>query len=246
MTKVYRWVAVLFTAKTIFIFITVMLCVNMSVSLVFAQSGDSKSNYVTLKGGIYSPTSSDLKGFNTGFNGEVAFGHYFNRYFASELNIGYFQSSNTINSRASSQQSNPEEEVLATLHSTSSSGGGSGSMDIWTVPVTVAVKALYPLHKFEPYVMGGVGVYFANAKFNYSGTFTSGGSTGTASGSATASSTVFGGFLGAGVNYNIGKNWYIGAEGKYLLARPSFTFYGVDLKASMDGWQVTGNIGYRF
>ena len=231
MIKDSKKISISLRSKTICTLITVLLCMALSGSLVFAQSGDSKSNYVALKGGIYTPTSNDLKGFSTGFNSEVAVGHYFNKYLASELSVGYFQSS--ISQAGSGSVGD-------------TSFNGSAGMDLWAVPVTVAVKGLYPIQNFEPYVMGGVGVYFANAKFNYSGSFSSGGSTGTASGSSTANSTTFGGFLGAGANYNIDKNWYIGVEGKYLLTRPTFSFYGVDLKASMDGWQVTGNIGYRF
>ena len=43
------------------------------------------SNYVVGKLGVYIPTSNDLSGYDTGFNGEFAFGHYFNPYLALEI-----------------------------------------------------------------------------------------------------------------------------------------------------------------
>lgn len=89
--------------------IIVMVFLNVSVS-VHAKIDESKpvgkstekSNYVALKGGIYSPTSNNLKAFGTGFNGEIVFGHYFNRNFATELGVGYFQSSNSASGAVSS------------------------------------------------------------------------------------------------------------------------------------------------
>src|SRR5512136_2751770 len=46
--------------------------------------------YIALKPGIYSPQSSDLNGFDTGFNGEFAFGLRFHPNIAAEFGIGYF------------------------------------------------------------------------------------------------------------------------------------------------------------
>ena len=46
------------------------------------------SNYFVFKGGIYSPQTNDLDGFDTGFNGELAIGHYFDKNWAVELGAG--------------------------------------------------------------------------------------------------------------------------------------------------------------
>jgi len=221
--------------KSLSTVLLVTFSIALTVSIGFAQAGESsstdKSNYAVLKGGIYTPGSNDLKGFGTGFNGEIAFGHYLNKFFATEIGIGYYQSKCS-------------EAVSGSIGDDSFSGGAN--MDLWAMPVTVSLKALYPMQQFEPYAIGGIGAYFANAKFTYNGTFTSGRASGTAAGSESANATAFGGFLGLGANFNFDQNWYIGAEGKYLWTRPSFSFYGVDIKMNMDGWIVTGNVGYKF
>jgi hypothetical protein len=203
-----------------YIFVIVTMAVTLFESQAFSDTSGSglsvfnydRREYIVLKAGIYTPTSNALKSFDMGFNGEVAIGHYFNPYFATELGVGYFASSY--------------------------SDSGSRKFDLWAVPLTLALKAIYPIGKFELYALGGVGAYFAGAKLdnsNYS------------------NATALGGFLGGGANLNFDRNWffndtwYIGIEGKYLLARPTFNFPGTDVgTTNIDGWIVTGNIGYKF
>jgi len=195
-----------------------------AISVFIASAADAQlSNYAVAKAGAYFPNGDDLKGFSTGFNGEVAIGHYFNKNFAGELGFGYFQSSGSASA---------------------SSGGisAAASGDIYAIPVTLAVKAIYPIDKWEIYALGGMGAYFCNAKVNVSGT--SGGFS--FSGSQSSSATSFGGFLGAGADVNITENWFIGVEGKYLWTKPSFSFAGQSIDAKFDGWTVTGNVGFRF
>jgi outer membrane protein W len=205
--------------KSIYIFVIVTLSVTLFESHAFSDTSGSgrsvfnyeKREYIVLKAGIYTPTSNALEGFDIGFNGEVAVGHYFNPYFASELSAGYFTSSY--------------------------SDRGNRKFDLWVVPVTLALKAIYPVGKFELYALGGVGAYFANAKLDNSDY---------------SNATALGSFLGGGANLNFDRNWFfdntwfIGVEGKYLWARPSFNFRGTDVSANIDGWIVTGNIGYKF
>jgi len=47
---------------------------------------------------------------------------------------------------------------------------------------------------------------------------------------------------GAGVNFNITQIVFLGVEGRYLWAKPSFS--GDDIK--LDGFTVTGDLGFRF
>ena len=54
-----------------------------------ALSGDS---YLLVKGGAYSPQSSDMNDFSTGGIAEVAVGHYFLPFLSGELGGGYFES----------------------------------------------------------------------------------------------------------------------------------------------------------
>ena len=181
------------------------------------------SNYAVLKAGAYFPNSGDLNGFNTGFNGEVAYGHYFNKNIAGELGLGYFQSSG--NGSASGTGFN-----------------ASANGDIYSVPLTIALKAIYPVEKWELYAIGGMGVYFCNAEMN--GSITRG--IFTFIGSESSNSASLGGFLGAGANLNMDQNWFIGMEGKYLWTTPEFTFVGQNINVHFDGWILTGNLGFRF
>ena len=142
-------------------------------------------------------------------------GHYFTPNIAAELGLGYF----------------------------ATNGSGSGTFDgvtsaatgdVYAIPLTLALKAIYPIDKWEIYAIGGAGAYFCNAKVSYSG------------GSPSNSNTVFGGFLGGGVDYNIDRNWFLGVEGTYLWAKPQFTIADVSGDVAIDGWTVTGTLGFRF
>lgn len=119
-----------------------------------ASAAENPANYLVLKGGVYSPSEKyDLDNFNgdgnishldskTGFNGEVAIGHYFLPVFAMELGAGYFES-----------EGSPAAEA--------------GKAKLEVVPVIATAKALLPLGFIEPYGEFGIGAYFT--KFDVSG-----------------------------------------------------------------------------
>ena len=107
----------------------------------------------------------------------------------------------------------------------------SGEVKFKVVPVTLTGKVLLPLGPVEPYGEFGIGGYITEA--DVSGTI------GNFSGSTKG---VFGLHAGAGVNVNLTQTTFIGAEGRYLWAKPSFG--GQDIK--LDGFTVTGNLGFRF
>jgi len=219
--------------RFIYVLLIAALTVILSVSSVFSDtSGISLGkNYVAVKGGFFAPGSTDLKGFSTGFNGEVGYGRYINPYLALELGVGYYQTSNSVS---------------ATESSGSDYMSGTAKLDLWVIPATLAVKLIYPIQQFELYAMGGAGAYFVNSKLSYSGTATIGGKTYNGSSSSSSNTAAFGGFAGAGGNFNFTNNWYIGAEGRYLWTRPTLSFEGTDVTANLYGWIVTGNVGYKF
>lgn len=178
---------------------------------------ETPSNYLVLKGGIYSPSEEfDVRDINggvldridpdTGFDGEIAIGHYFLPVFAAELGVGYFES----------------KGVPAAL---------PGETKFKVVPVLLTAKGLLPLGPIEPYGEFGIGGYIT--KFDVSGNL------GTFSGSTKGT---FGLHAGAGVNFNITQTVFLGVEGRYLWAKPSFG--GQDIK--LDGFTVTGDLGFRF
>jgi hypothetical protein len=61
----------------------------------FPVFGQESPNYVAVKAGIYSPTS-DLDDLDTGFAGEVVFGHYYPYNLALEVGIGHFDTDGTF------------------------------------------------------------------------------------------------------------------------------------------------------
>jgi opacity protein-like surface antigen len=181
------------------------------------SSQKNPSNYVVLKGGIYSPSMSfDLNntGVNnrnhydskTGFAGEVAVGHYFLPILALELGGGYFESKGTPGSQADGAK-------------------------LKVVPLIATAKVFLPLGPFEPYGLAGIGAYITDLDVdvnhgNYHG----------------STEVTYGFHAGAGFNINFTKNMFLGLEGKYLWAEPSFG--GQHIK--LDGFITTANLGFKF
>ena len=195
------------TIFALFLVLTVALIgIAPSVSLA-----EYPSNYVVLKGGLYSPSNDfDLRGqhFNhdDGFVAEIAYGHYFMPMFALELGAGYFESK-------------------------ASAAVPAGDMKFKVVPLTVTGKVLIPLGWIEPYGEFGIGGYITGTDVS-----------GTVNEALDSTKSVFGLHAGAGVNFNITQNIFLGAEGRYLWARPSWG--GTDIK--LDGFTVTADLGFRF
>ncbi len=106
-----------------------------------------------------------------------------------------------------------------------------GEMKFKVVPVTLTGKVLFPFGPIEPYGEFGIGGYITKAEVD-----------GTIANFTGSTKGAFGLHAGGGVNFNITPNVFLGAEGRYLWAKPSFG--GQDIK--LDGFTVTGNLGYRF
>lgn len=189
---------------------------------VSATSQANPSNYVMLKGGMYSPSMSfdidnaaggatvnngrvHLDG-KTGFAGELAVGHYFLPMLAVELGAGYFESEGSPAAQA-------------------------GESKLRVVPLIATAKVLLPLGIFEPFGLAGIGAYITDLDVRIN------------NGNSSSSTEVTYGFhAGAGFNINFSKNMFAGLEGKYLWAEPSFG--GDHIK--LDGFIANATIGYRF
>jgi opacity protein-like surface antigen len=65
----------------------------LSVAAGVPEAG-AADNYLLVKAGAYTPEASDLDGFDTGFNGELAIGRYILPFLSLELEGGYFESKN--------------------------------------------------------------------------------------------------------------------------------------------------------
>ena len=197
----------------------IVLCCVLSFSLP-VQADSRKPNYIVLKGGIYSPQNDKLDTFDTGFNGEVAFGHYFNKNLALEVAAGYFATRATRNARF---------EISS----------GQANLDINVVPATAALKVAIPLDIFELYAIGGGGAYFLWTDSNVSTNNQS------YSSSDQYNQTLAGGFLGAGASLKITPNVFIGLEGKYLWTS-TLTINNLNTDINLNGWIATFNLGFLF
>ncbi|MGZ3648007.1 MAG: porin family protein [Syntrophales bacterium] len=178
----------------------VCLFVLVSSSVYAAESFLLPYNYVVAKLGVYSPTSNDLDGFSTGFNGEFAFGHYFNPYFAIELGVGYAQT---------------DGDVIVVFPG----ARFHGNEKIEITPLTASLRLCYPVNRWvELYGIGGIGAYFVNDHIDISN-----------HGEISDSTTAFGGQLGGGINFNLTTNFFIGAECKYVWTTASLYGADVNL-----------------
>jgi opacity protein-like surface antigen len=132
----------------IFVFFLVlsMSLIGMTgVQTANAQPASEKyPSYSVIKGGYYYPTepiSIDEFGDidfdrETGFNGEIAFGHHYGPVFGTEFGIGYFETRRFP-------------------------GIGPGRTRVESLPLLLSAKLFVPLGPIEPYGEIGIGAYFS-------------------------------------------------------------------------------------
>jgi outer membrane protein W len=209
------------------------LLVMLSVLGLASQASASLlGSYLALKGGSYSQSASfDLNNADiettfdgntkTGFNGEVAIGHYFLPTVAMELGVGYFKGKGSF----------------APTSPTSS----RAQMHFNVIPVVVTAKALIPIGAVNPYGELGIGAYTTSFKVNDNLNTFSG-------------STTFGLHAGVGMNVNITPHAFLGVEGRYVNANPSFGNQKIRLNNTdyalngfkLNGFTTTLALGFSF
>jgi len=195
----------------------VVLGLTLFVPLnLFAQN----SLYIALKPGIYSPRSADLNGFNNGFSGDFTIGYRFNPNIALEGGFGYFDTggNKTFTRGASFIQAHYD-------------------INVWSL--TATLKGILPYKKWEFFGLAGGGIYTVSVPYDTNGyhhqpypyyysDYTS----------------VWGGYLGAGIQYNITPGFFLGVEGKYLWTDDA-KYSNVE-KFNLDGIISNAIIGFRF
>ena len=183
--------------------------------------GQDYSKYFTFKLGQYSPTGDlDDAGIGSGFNGELSYGTYFSENFSYEINFGYFHTDETFTIGAVSKKD-----------------------EITVLPILITLKGHIPIKTGELYGGVGIGEYFATIDIDFN----------TPSGSLSFSDSdnVFGYHFLAGINFNLTEQWFLGIETKYFKTN-DFSFKdtngGVTLSGDidLDGYTISGQIGYRF
>lgn len=177
--------------------IPVISLVFLIAALVAVPSADAKGipqNYATLKLGGFFPQSGDLNDIDadSGFNGEIALGHYVAPGFAIEGGLGYFVTEGGL-----------------------SSSFGSFDEKFRVIPLLFSLRGQVPYGRFEPYGFVGIGVYFVEDKL--SGSFPSLG----LSGSDSDDDTSLGFHVGLGGSYTLPNNLFLGVEARYLFLETS-------------------------
>lgn len=199
-------------------FVTI-LAATASFGIASAASAQSTPpDYFALKAGVYSPSEShDLDTFNAGVTSRLDS----KTGFSGEIVAGhYFSPMLALELGAGYFESKGHPEAAQ-----------AGDLKLRVVPVIATGKVLFPVGIFEPYGLFGIGAYFTDLKVS--------GNTGSFSGS---SEVTYGLHTGAGCNFNLNQNTFLGLEGKYLWAKDSFR--GQHIK--LDGFITTAGIGFRF
>ncbi|MCL5966981.1 MAG: porin family protein [Deltaproteobacteria bacterium] len=111
----------------------------------------------------------------------------------------------------------------------------TGPDEVTVVPLTIGARIILPSPVIEPYIGGGVGLYFADLKESAGAN-----KRGFASFSGIDDSdTTFGGYLQAGVDAWLNPRMALNFEGKYHWADPTFTTNaGNSVDVNVAGWQV--------
>ncbi len=202
--------------------------VVLVLTFLIPINGFAKSPfYIAFKPGIYSPQASDLDGFDNGFSGEIALGWRFNPNIAAEFGIGYFNTEG-------------EKTVVGTTYVYRE------EFDIDVFPVTFTLKAILPYKKWEFFGLAGAGVYIAYGPYDddydhhhYDYDYDDD--------DDYDYDARLGGYLGAGIHYNVTPKIFVGVEGKYLWTdKVKLDYEDLRLKFKMDGIIATAVFGIKF
>ena len=113
-------------------------------------------------------------------------------------------------------------------------GSDRGPDEATVVPLTIGGRLIIPHPFFEPYVGGGLGIYFSSLDER----------PGTISTGIDDSSADFGGYLSLGLDMWLNPRMALNFEGKYHWVEPTFQdSSGRDFDVNMGGW--TANLGVR-
>ena len=102
-------------------------------------------------------------------------------------------------------------------------------------PLEMSGRLALPISFLEPYLLAGVGGYFTRSEIGNLG----------------KDSVEFGYFGGGGLNFNLGKSYFIGAEARYLVLKIPALYVNPlgtvsETSINVDGVTVMGQFGFRF
>jgi prepilin-type N-terminal cleavage/methylation domain-containing protein len=206
--------------RKVFTLIELMIVVAIIGIAAPVSAAENPSNYVVVKGGIYAPSKTfDVRNINGGGIDRVDTKTGFDGEFA----IGHY----FLPVFAT-------EMGVGYLESKGSPAVSPGETNLKVLPVLVTAKGLLPLGEIEPYCELGIGAYFT--KLNV---------TGNLGNFSSSTKGAFGLHAGVGVNFNITEDVFLGVEGRYLWAKPSFSASRVQ-DIDLGGFTLTADLGFRF
>jgi Outer membrane protein beta-barrel domain len=124
--------------------------------------------------------------------------------------------------------------ILAVEGTFGAFGADLGPNDVTVAPLTFGIRLIIPHPFIEPYVGGGVGLYFADLQEPSPDPFFH----------IDDSDTVFGGYGSIGMDAWLNPRIALNIEGKYHWAEPTFTSAaGNTFDVKVGGW--TANLGIR-
>lgn len=195
-----------------------------------ASAVERPGSYVALKGGIYSPSASfTLKNIgisNATFDTDTKAG------FDGEVAMGhYFAPTFALELGAGYFKGTGTVRTTPVAH----------DIKFDVIPVLASAKALIPLGPVDPYAEVGLGAYFT--KFHVTDNLNTFNGT-----------TTFGLHAGAGLNINVSPSAFIGVEGRYVSANPSFGGQKIKLNDTeyalngfkLNGFTTTAVLGFAF
>ncbi|HXE98103.1 MAG TPA: outer membrane beta-barrel protein [Dongiaceae bacterium] len=204
------------TNRTLSVLVTVIAAALLGIASS-ASAGETPADYVALKAGVYSPSMShDIDSFNAGSTTHLDS----KTGFAGEIAVGHYFL-----------------PILALelgggyFESKGSPAAQPGELKLKVVPLVATGKVLLPIGPFEPYGLFGIGAYITDMEISSN-----------ISTMKSSTEVTYGLHAGAGLNINIQERTFIGIEGKYLWADPSFG--GQHIK--LDGFIATAVLGFRY
>ncbi|MDD2900475.1 MAG: porin family protein [Desulfuromonadaceae bacterium] len=197
------------------VLVTVLAAALLSIASM-AAADDTPADYLALKAGVYSPSGShDIDTFNGGSTTDLDS----KTGFAGEIAVGhYFLPMLAL------------ELGAGYFESKGSLAAQPGELKLKVVPLIATGKVLLPIGPFEPYGLFGIGAYITDLDVHDTNDVES------------STEITYGLHAGAGLNINIQKDLFVGVEGKYVWAEPSFG--GQHIK--LDGFVATAVLGFRY
>lgn len=179
----------------------------------------AEGTYVALKAGIYSPSASfDVSNINveTTFDGDSETG------VDAEIAFGHYFLPTVVLELGAG--------YLRAKGSFNTEDSATNDLEFNVIPVILSGKFMIPVGSVSPYGEVGIGAYFSSLDVSNNGNSFSGTST-------------FGIHAGAGIDVPVSDKVFLGLEGRYIWADPSFGGQEIkinDTTYSLDGFKLNG------